>query len=619
VTGQPESTQVLHYLESNNLFLVALDEERTWYRYHALFGDLLRNQLLQTEPGRMGELHERAAGWYQQHGFIQPAVEHAFQSGNNAMIATLIEQNALPVLYQGEVAMVVGWFDRLPETLLHTSPLLCIDKAWALALLQRQTRTEELQRALQVADHALNQIAADEALRNLVAGHTASIQAYLLQTPGLASEKPEKLIETAQRAQRLLPDGEKAIRSVNALNIGHGYAVLADLPAAEQAFQQAFADGVASGNFYAAIYGPINLSMLALVKGQLQEALQACAANISRFNHLLAGQRFPPIGALHIVQGSVLLEENRLAEAEAELTRGLSLIRWTGEYEAYVQGHAALARLRYIQGDAPGMAENLRALAETRPEVAIYAQALRQRLAVHGWAANPIGLAEARQWLAQPDVSFAHLPDITGVDPLHRIYFQSYLCAAHTLARVASHSPSAEPLRHAHTYLARQERFAEAHGLVGWLVELWLVRALLYQVEGRTEEAHRLLRSALAAAPQGYFRIFLDEGDLLRPLLASAELGLHDHELAAFVQRLLAAIPSTPATSESVQVDADRLSERELDVLRRLAAGQSYKEIGQGLFLSLNTVQFHVKNIYGKLAVNKRGQAIEKAREMKLI
>ena len=123
----------------------------------------------------------------------------------------------------------------------------------------------------------------------------------------------------------------------------------------------------------------------------------------------------------------------------------------------------------------------------------------------------------------------------------------------------------------------------------------------------------------VAAAPRGYCRIFLDEGDLVRPLLESAELRLHDNDLAVFVRRLLEALPGAAAESTITQQGEERLSDRELGVLRLLAAGQSYKEIGQQLFLSLNTVQFHVKNIYGKLAVNKRVQAIEKAREMSFI
>ncbi len=620
VTGQPDSGQTLRYLEANNLFLVALDAERTWYRYHALFGELLRNQLVQVEPEEAAALHERAAGWYEAHGLVQKAVEHAFQSGNGEAASHLIEKNGLPMLYQGEVATVVGWFDRLPESLLHASPTLCIDKAWALALVQRQTRTAEVERALQAAAGALSRADADEALHRWVAGHAASIRAYLLQTPESASEGPQKLIEMSQHAQRLLPEGERAIRSVNALNIGHAYATLADLPAAERAFQQAFVEGMAGGNFYAAIYGPINLAGLALVKGQLQDALQLCEANIVRFNRLLAGQRFPPIGALHIVEGSILLEENRLAEAEEELAHGLSLIRWTGEYEAYVQAHAALARLRCTQGDRAGMLDHLRTLAETRPEVAGYAQALRHRLSAHSGAPDRTGLEEARRWLAQPGIRFDGLADVAGVDPLRRIHFQTHLCAAHTLARLAARAVPAEPVTNAHAYLARQQKFAETHGLAGWLIEIGLARALLYQAEGKIEEARRTLRPALAAAaPRGYVRLFLDEADLLRPLLDAPALRRQDPDLSAFVQRLLEAMPGAPARSTIALVEQERLSDRELEVLSLLAAGHSYKEIGEQLFLSLNTVQFHVKNVYGKLAVNKRGHAIEKARAMDLI
>ena len=619
VTGQEAGRKYLQYLENNNLFLVSLDEERTWYRYHALFGELLKNQLVQAEPERVDDLHERAAGWYQKNGFIRRAVEHAFQVANIRKVSELIERHAIPMLYQGEVSTVMGWFDKLPESLMQYSPMMCIGKAWSLVLMQRQTtRTGEVEQALQAADDALNRANADEPLRNLIAGHTASIQAYLIRSPALAGKKPEMLIETSQKAQQHLPEDEKGIRSVNALNIGHGYTALANLPAAERAFKQAFEDGMAGGNFYAAIYGPINLIVIAMMKGQLKDALQLCETNIDRFNQILAGQRFPPIGALHVLKGSILLEENLLAEAEQELTQGLSLVRWTGEYEAHVKGYSALARLRSIQGDGTGMLESIKILEETRPEAAIYGQALRHRLSLHDFGANRTNLEEAHLWVTQAAVRFNNLPDITGVDSVSRIYFQAYLSAAHILTRLAVRNPQAYSLLDVHNYLACQERFAETNELVGWLVEIWIVRALMYQVEGKVEDARRMIQAALnASAPRGYFRIFLDEGDLLRPLLESAEPRLKDKDLSAFVKRLLEAMPGESAEVKTDLVGEEILSDRELEVLGLLATGQSYKEIGQQLFLSLNTVQFHIKSIYRKLSVNKRVQAIEKAREMK--
>src|SRR4029079_6884244 len=190
--------------------------ERNWYRYHALFGELLRNQLLQAEPEYVDDLYERAADWYEKNGFVQKAVEHAFQISGSQKVSRLIEKHAIRMLYQGEVSTVVAWFDRLPESLMHYSPIMCIGKAWSLALMQRQTRTKEVEQALQAADEALNLAHGDEALRNLIAGHIASIQAFLMQSPASAGKDPEKLIEISQKAQHLLPENEKGIRSVNA-------------------------------------------------------------------------------------------------------------------------------------------------------------------------------------------------------------------------------------------------------------------------------------------------------------------------------------------------------------------------------------------------------------------
>ena len=620
VTGQEASRKYLHDLESSNLFLVSLDEERTWYRYHALFGELLRNQLLQSEPKSVDDLHERAADWYQKNGFIQKAVEHAFQISNSSKVSQLIEQHAIPMLYQGEAAIVMGWFERFPEALMQDSPMMCISKAWALALTQHRKRIQEIERALQMADLALNQPNADQVLRKLVAGHSASIQAYLMQSPSLAREAAGKLIETSQTAQRFLPENEKAIRSVNALNIGYGYLALANLPAAEQAYKQAFEEGVAGGNFYAAIYGQIDLIVIAVLKGQLKDALQLCETNIDRFNRLLAGQRFPPIGDLYSLKGSLLLEENRLVEAEPLLMQGLSLIRLTGEYEARIRGHTALARLRFIQGDWAGMLDSIKTFEENWQLVTLYGQALRYRLLLHDPVVNKTSLEEANLWLTQAPARFPSLPDIDSLDLVSRIHFQTYLGVAHIWTRLAIRNQQTYPAVDVHNYLARQEKFAEAHGLVGWLIEMWIVRALMYQVDGRMDNAHQMIQAALSAsAARGYFRIFLDESDLMQPLLESVEPHLKDNDLSTFVRRLLEAMPGEPAKSKPKLPDEEKLSDREIEVLRLLAAGQSYKEMGQHLFLSLNTVQFHIKSIYRKLSVNKRVQAIEKAREMNLI
>jgi len=423
LTGRNDSDRLLAQLEAANLFVIPLDEERCWYRYHHLFSDLLRAQLSRSQPGSIPELHRRASRWYEENGDIRAAVDHALQDSDLTRAAHLIEQHVLRKVYQGEIAMVVGWFDRLPEAVLGSAPMLCIGKAWALALMQRSTRREEVGWALHAANHALDQVQAGAALRDRIAGHAASIRAFLLQTPALVGEKPERLIALSQEAQRLLPVEEKAIRSVNALNIGYAYLALADLEAASLAFKKTLEDGLSGGNYYAAIYGPINLVLIALLSGHLREALQVCDTNIARFNRILAGQYFPPIGALYILKGSILLEDDRLAEAERALTEGLELIRWTGEYEAHSRGYTALARLRAIQGDRPAMLAAVKTLEEIWPEGALYAQALRHRLSMCHWPDDPDVQKDAGNWLSQSGIEFDELATIDGVDPMSEAYF----------------------------------------------------------------------------------------------------------------------------------------------------------------------------------------------------
>ena len=619
VTGQKASGKYLQYLESNNLFLIALDEERTWYRFHALFAELLKNQLLQNEPERIDGLHERAADWYMKNGFTQKAVEHAFQVSNLNKAFALIQRHAMTMLYQGEVHMVAGWFERLPESLMQDSPMMYVSKAWALALMYHLQRRNEIEQAAQSAERALELSNADQALRNLVAGYIASVRAYLMQPLVLAGEEPSKLIATSQRAQELLPESEKGIRSVNALNIGYGYMRLGDLPSAEKAYQQVVEDGVAGGNWYAAVYGQMALISLQMNKGELKQALQSADANIERFNHFVAGQRFPPIGELYSMQGGILLEENRLAEAEQALMQGLSLVHLTRENHAHLRCYSALARLRVVQGDWAGMLENVRALEESWPQAAFYAQALRHRLSTREPSADQSTIDAARSWITQVG-RFKDLPDFTNVDPVSEIYFRARLSVAHILTRLARRNPKDFSLLEVQDQLIRHEKLAESHGFLGWLIEIWIVRALMLHVEGKAEDARRVIQLALgASAPRGYFRIFLDEADLMCALLESLLPHLKDTDLVAFAKRLLDAMPGGAARDKASSADEQALSDRELEVLRLLAVGQSYKEVGQHLFLSLNTVQFHVKSIYRKLLVNKRGHAILKARGMKLI
>jgi LuxR family maltose regulon positive regulatory protein len=227
---------------------------------------------------------------------------------------------------------------------------------------------------------------------------------------------------------------------------------------------------------------------------------------------------------------------------------------------------------------------------------------------------------DAYTWLAQSGIEFDEIAVINGVDPISISSFESYLNAAHVLARLVKGKPDVIPVESVHAYLKRQQDFAASRGFVSLVVEIAIARTLLYQIAGKKHEALETLEVALkAAAPTGLLRIFVDECEPLQALLEELKPRLADKALTAYASRLLEAVRCGASKVEMVEAHKALLSERELEVLHNLAKGLSYEAIGQQLFLSLNTVQFHVKNIYRKLLVNKRVQAIEKAREMNLI
>jgi ATP/maltotriose-dependent transcriptional regulator MalT len=236
------------------------------------------------------------------------------------------------------------------------------------------------------------------------------------------------------------------------------------------------------------------------------------------------------------------------------------------------------------------------------------------------WPDDPDVQKAAYAWLAQSGIKFDELEVIDGVDPISRAHFDCCLNAAHVLARLARRKPDAYPIEDTQAYLKRQQDFAVSHELVSRVLEIAILRTLLYQAAGKINEALETLGVAVsAAAHTGYFRIFLDEGEPLHPLLEELKPRLREQTMIAYANRLLETMSPGPAKPETGDKHKALMSERELEVLRYLAQGVTYEEIGRQLFLSLNTVQFHVKNIYSKLLVNKRFQAVEVAREMKLI
>jgi LuxR family maltose regulon positive regulatory protein len=308
---------------------------------------------------------------------------------------------------------------------------------------------------------------------------------------------------------------------------------------------------------------------------------------------------------VYVAFGDLLREQNELGQAKDYLERGIKLSQEGGTPHILIAGHVWLSWLRQTQGDVPGSQESIRAAL----------QLVQQHQVSRFWPLPSADCYQARLWIAQHDLhaasGWAKTIDLNLADPPIAYFHEvEYL----TLARLLIAQGN---LRAAESLLMQLQQGAASDGRNGSLIEILILRAITFAAQKRNEEALSTLVQALDLAEgEGFVRIFLDEGvpmvDLLRRAVAQ---GLH----SPYALRLLNALgESTTATAVS-ELLIEPLSERELEVLRRVAAGYSNQEIAQELVLAGSTVKKHIHNIYGKLGVGSRTQAVARARELGLL
>ena len=256
--GVPEagadSQAILEQLEQGNLFTIALDDDRCWYRYHHLFADFLRSRLRRTQPAQVPGLHRKASAWFAAQGLAHEAVKHALATGDFSFAAETIERSALSMIYSSETPTVLGWLGNLPDTEIAGRPALCVYHAWALAFSQlaenRGLCEERLRQAEQLArlpDH--------QAQRDWLAGHIASIRAYMLRFATISGGDPRPIIVLSEQALALLPPSETALRCANALNIAYARLSLSDTAGAEAALIEAERLGLEGAQLLCGGYG----------------------------------------------------------------------------------------------------------------------------------------------------------------------------------------------------------------------------------------------------------------------------------------------------------------------------------------------------------------------------
>jgi len=579
VTERPGSQQVLQALEQANLFIIPLDESRSWYRYHHLFADLLRHRLQMLRGQDVLPLHVRASTWYEQNGFPADAVQHALAAQDWERAGRLIHAAAGALLRRGEVATLLGWFARLPPHIVRAQPLLCLDHGWPLLLAGQLDAAESL---LDCAAQA----ASDEPG---LLGEVAAAQVYLARAKG----DTRRSVEMAQKALSLLPENDLGTRGMVAMNLGLVYWHAGCMAEAEEVLREAQRAALGSGNDYVRVTSQLFLGRVRAVRGELRLAANACQTTLTE-----VGQ-YPILTMAHLDLCALHYEWNELERAAECLRHGIESAERSGNAEFLLAAHLTQSRLASALGDHSGA---LRAVQEC------HRLALAGNLPVHTVSRIASGAVEAA--LAQGDVALAETWERQTAQDADAHPFYRYLGLARARLWIAQGERQA----------ASQElqRCFETASRAGWGYGLIAVLVLQSLAAETRQAALEFLTHALQRAqPEGFIRTFADAGAALTPLLQeAAQRGVAPE----YVGRILATFRHKSATiAPDMSTLAEPLSEREPGVLRLLAAGLSNREIARKLIISLGTAKTHVHNICGKLDARNRAHAVVRAQELHLI
>lgn len=613
-TGASEGQAMLEALQQRNLFVVPLDDERRWFRYHHLFADLLQARLHQSEPDRIASLYARASTWCAGNGQIAEAVDYALAARDFERAADLVARYWGPAINAGDIETVWSWLQVLPEGIVKQRVLLELAYCWALWLMGR---IGEIEAHLVDAENRLNEMmatgefnAGDAAMADLPA-HLAVLRSIVASH----HHDFEPAITFAERALQLAPENlaagaELQLRAIVFLALAAAYEGTGDLEKAANAYREVIQRS-RLGASATGISVTYRLVRALLFLGRLREAGAACREALA-YVEAQDLAHLPAIGILHVTMSEVLVERNDLEATEAHLARGFELGKWSGRLDAKKNAANAHARLRLARNDITG------ALAVVQEAEA----------ALGAWA-PPLARAEllalkARILVRQGAVREAArcIDEAAALAGQGRGMSKAPVDLAALRVRLAQCAPG-EVLADLSPALA----VAEARGRLGVALELTILRSLVQAGQGELHQATRDLEHALTLAePEGYVRVFLDEGPPMQALLAQWLAHAEAGPLKTYAVHLLSQFDAEVQVVAALQDETsppdvliEPLSPRELEVLHLIALGRTNKEIAQQLFVAPGTVKAHTSGIYRKLDVANRTEAAARARQLGLL
>jgi LuxR family maltose regulon positive regulatory protein len=616
------SQLILDQLERANLFIVPLDDDRHWYRYHQLFADVVRARLRNGEGAEtVTLLHRRASAWFEQHGLLVEAVQHALTAQDWERVARLIEQAGLVLFAHSSLHRIMQtWLEALPLTTIQARPKLGVLRAWALI---DSDSFDAAERCLEQAEQALHSITLEEDAVN-TRGEIAAARALLASMHG----DTRQIIASAERALADLRATNLPARTSVLVSLGRAYLGQGDIVRARQACAEAAALGASSGHMHFALSAAYFLAYMQRVEGTLREAVETCRRAV-QWASTHGAQMSLEMGIIQVGLADLLREQNDFTQTLHYVSEGANRARqWNDTYLAFLS-QFVLVRIIQAQGDIAG------ALAVVQ-QARQFVQQRQDTWALADWAFALLRAVAAQLSLAEGNIPAAmRWIEEQGQDrnwsqhqsnPLLLVYAYEQIAIAPIQVLLAQGrlSRSSIPLNQAIELLAHQRNQAEQRG-VRWLqIKTIALEALVYQALQDLPQALSLLQQALGlAAREGYVRIFVDEGAPMAALLREA----HAQGIASgYVAKLMAAFPKRREAADLGQGDngqastlIEPLSDRELEVLRLIADGHSNQAIADRLVVAVSTVKKHVNNIYGKLDVQSRTQAVARGRKLRLL
>jgi LuxR family maltose regulon positive regulatory protein len=607
VTGDTGGQEMLENLEHANLFIIALDNEGVWYRYHPLFAEVLQARLQQSHGERIPELHRRARNWHAQQGMMDEAVRHALAGADFAEAARLIEAVAGNMLRRGSSASLVRWLEAIPMEVTLEKPRLCLTRAWIYSL----GLAIDLEKAEEWAQLAVQAGLANEKLNSDLSGEIAALHAMIAATRG----EEKRSIEFSQQAlTELSPDSPW--RSAVTFGLGTAYLDSGDIAAAEKVFNEAVKLSKLDGVHYVQLAAASFLADIQVFQGHLSHAVELYQEVLNWVDPDL-----PQKGGImaHGGLANILYERNQLDDALAHIQLGNEQLDQVGGAYATFVLNRVLAHVQQAQGkwsDALDTLNQAYHLGKSVHVSLVETQAAALRARLH------LAQGELDAALTWAEESGLNINDAQTCHPGWREV--EYLALARVLH---AQCQNAEALY----LLKRLMQAAQAEERYGSVIAILVLQSLLFQTQGKTARALECLEGALTLAePEGYVRIFVNEGEPMRVLLADFQSNLRKKmgntvdnsslRMLAYGEKLLAAFSQTgPLETQDTWPTIEALSERELEILHLISIGLTNQEIAQTLTIAVSTVKSHINSLYAKLGSRRRTEAIVTARESGLL